>query len=167
MRKLITNNRGLTLIELVVTMVILSVLASVIVPSAQLTNKRVKEIELRADLREIREAIDKYKKDYDRLLTDKKIQDVQNKTGYPETLQILVDGDDFNGAFPYKHKYLRRIPRDPFHTPTEPNPKPEDTWGMRGYTDDPDSTQWNKEDVFDVYSLSDGTAIDGSKYKDW
>ncbi|UFS70868.1 type II secretion system GspH family protein [Geomonas sp. RF6] len=168
MRKLITNNRGLSLIELVVTLVILSILASVIIPSAQMTNRRGKEIELRANLRLIRTALDDFKKDYDRAqLSGSTLKDFGAggiKSGYPETLEVLVEGYDFGGVLPYKKKYLRRIPRDPFHVVTDPK---EEKWGMRSYTDNPDSTQWGKEDVYDVYSLSDETAIDGTKYKDW
>lgn len=154
------GSRGLTIIELVMTVAILGILATVIVPFTQMTVKRSKEIELRRTLRDVRTALDAYKKDYDELVKIK----VVNKSGYPETLDVLVEGEDFGGASPLKKKYLRRIPVDPFHRPP-PGEKPE--WGMRSYTDEPDSTTWGGEDVFDVYSLSEDTAIDGTKYNEW
>jgi len=163
MCKIFDNNRGLSLIELVVTMVILSVLAGLILPSARMTSTRVKEIELRRSLREIRTALDDYKKTFDRAVEEKKIVASLNQSGYPETLQVLVDGYDFGGLTNYKKKFLRRVPHDPFH-PVQGN---EELWGMRSYSDDADSSSWGGQDVFDVYSLSPGTAIDGTKYKDW
>jgi general secretion pathway protein G len=163
MRRILDNERGVSLIELVVTMVILGVLASLILPSAQMTSTRVKEIELRRDLREIRSALDDYKKYYDKAVLEGKIPKVENKSGYPETLQVLVDGFDFGGLTSYKMKFLRRIPSDPFHQVTGDEAK----WGLRSYSDEPDSSSWGGEDIFDVYSLSDRTAIDGTKYKDW
>lgn len=158
------DQRGLTLIELIITVAILGVLASVVVPSVQMTVKRTKELELRRDLRMIRTAIDDYKKSYDEAVKGGKIPSVQNKSGYPETLDELVEGKDFGGLYSYKKKFLRKIPPDPFNPPL-PGEKPQ--WGMRSYSDDPESTQWGGEDVYDVYSLSEGTAIDGTKYKDW
>jgi len=164
MFKLLDNNRGLSLTELVVTMVILGILASMILPSARMTAIRTKEIELKRNLREIRGAIDEYKKYYDKAVEEKKIIPSLNKPGgYPETLQVLVEGYDFGGAVSYKKKFLRKIPDDPFHPAREGEPK----WGMRSYEDEPDSNFWGGQDVFDIYSLSDGTAIDGTKYKDW
>ena len=163
MRRILDNNRGLSLIELVVTMVILSILAGLILPSARMTSKRVKEIELKRNLREIRTALDDFKKNNDKALTEKKTVEVVNKSGYPETLEVLVEGYDFGGLNASKKKFLRKVPRDPFH----PVQEGEDAWGMRSYVDDKDSTSWGGEDVFDVYSLSEETAIDGTKYKDW
>jgi len=163
MRKL-DNIRGISLIELIVTMIILSVLSLLILPSAQMTMKRNKEIELRRELRLIRTAIDDYRKTYDQAIIEKKLIASLNKSSYPETLQILVDGYDFGGLVDYKKKFLRRIPVDPFNPPT-PGEEPE--WGLRSYTDQLDSTTWGGEDVYDVYSLSGGTAIDGTKYTDW
>lgn len=84
--------------------------------------------------------------------------------GYPEELKLLVEGYDFGGMVDYKKKFLRRIPVDPFNPPMKGEvPK----WGLRSSIDEPDSTTWGGEDVFDVYSLSEETAIDGSKYKEW
>ena len=164
MKKEPANNRGISLIELLVTLVILSILAGLILPSAQMTMKRSRELELRRDLRIIRTAIDDYKKNYDQAIVDKKIQSVMDKSGYPETLQVLVDGYDFGGLTNYKKKFLRKIPVDPFN---RPQPGEEPKWGLRSYEDQADSSSWGGEDVYDVYSLSGETAIDGTKYKDW
>ena len=164
MKSSFDNNRGLSLIELIVTMIILSILSAVILPSAQMTMKRTREIELRRELRELRTAIDNYRKMYDQAVLERKLPIVVDKSGYPETLQVLVDGYDFGGLTNYKIKFLRRIPADPFNPP---QPGEEPKWGLRSYTDEPDSTNWGGEDVFDVYSLSGETAIDGTKYKDW
>ena len=158
------NMRGLSLVELIVTLTILTVLAALILPSAQLTAKRTKEIELRRNLRTIRTAIDDFKKTYDKAVEEKKIIQSLNKSGYPESLQQLVDGYDFGGLTSYKKKFLRRIPADPFSSPQKGE---EIKWGLRSYADQPDSTNWGGEDVYDVFSLSEQTAIDGTKYKDW
>lgn len=164
MRNVFSDNRGLSLVELVITLIILSILAMLVLPSAQMTGKRTKEIELRRNLRVMRTALDDYKKTYDKAIEDKKILSSLNKSGYPETLQELVDGTDFGGALSAPKKFLRKIPVDPFH-PVLKDGAPE--WGLRSYNDKPDSTSWGGEDVFDVYSLSEETAIDGTKYKDW
>jgi general secretion pathway protein G len=164
MKILRLDSRGLSLIELVVTISILAILAAIILPSAQMTVKRTKELELRRNLRTIRTALDDYKKAYDKAVDEKKIMAVLNKSGYPETLQKLVEGDDFGGAIKFKKKFLRKIPIDPFNPP---KPGEEILWGLRSYADQPDTTNWGGEDVYDVYSLSTDTAIDGSKYKDW
>jgi len=164
MMKALHAERGLTLVELVITLIILSVLCLLILPSAQLTSRRAKELELRRQLRVMRTAIDEYKRAYDKAVEDKKIISAMNKSGYPESLQELVDGTDFGGAISVKRKFLRKIPVDPF------NPKMKDKvpeWGLRSYADRADSTIWGGEDVYDVYSLSEETAIDGTKYKDW
>jgi general secretion pathway protein G len=158
------DNKGLSLIELIVTLVILSLLATLILPSAQLAVKRSKEFELRRTLRVMRTAIDDYKRTYDRAVEDKKLIASLNKSGAPETLQVLVEGYDFGGLTNYKKKFLRKIPVDPFNPP---KPGEEPKWGLRSYVDQPDSTVWGGEDVYDVFSLSQETAIDGTKYKDW
>ena len=165
MWKFLDNNRGLSLIELVVTLSILIILSSLILPSAQMAAKRTKEIELKRNLREIRTAIDDYKKYYDKVQSEQKGQQglTGQKTGYPETLELLVEGDDFGGLAKSKKKFLRRIPGDPFHKTEGDEP----AWGMRSHDDEPDSSSWGGQDVFDVYSLSKGTAIDGTKYEDW
>lgn len=159
MVKLSSNNSGLSLIELIVTMTILAILTSMIYPSVQLSAKRMKEVELKRNLRMMRTAIDEFKKASDA------VPIASTKNGYPETLDQLVEGvDNGDTAKPGKKKFLRRIPNDPFY-PVLKDGKPD--WGLRSYTDKPDSTSWGGEDVFDVYSQSDATAIDGTKYKDW
>jgi len=158
------GSSGLTLIELVVTVAILSILASLIVPLTQMTARRVKEIELRRNLRIVRTAIDDFKKTYDRAVDEKKILASADKSGYPETLQQLVDGYDFGGLVSYKKKFLRKIPVDPFNPP---KPGEEPKWTLRSYKDDADSTIWGGEDVYDIHSLSTETAIDGTKYNEW
>src|SRR4051812_9685882 len=166
MLQILKYSKGLSLIELVVTITILGILAAGIMPMASMTAKRTKELELRRDLRIIRTALDEFKKTYDKAVEDKKIIQSLNKnvSGYPESLTQLVEGYDFGGAYPSKKKFLRRLPVDPF------NPvkgKDEEMWGLRSYNDKADSTNWGGEDVYDVYSLSQGTAIDGTKYNDW
>ncbi|MBI1921785.1 MAG: type II secretion system protein [Geobacter sp.] len=160
----VRSQKGLTLIELIVTVTILAVLASLALPLSQMTTRRMKEIELRRNLRTIRTAIDEFKKTYDKGVEERRIIPSTNVSGYPEILEKLVEGHDFGGAIPYKKKFLRRIPPDPFHPP-QSGEKPE--WGLRSYTDDAESSTWGGEDVYDVYSLSEETAIDGSKYKEW
>jgi general secretion pathway protein G len=161
---MLSNRRGLSLIELIVAMVILSILASLVVPMAQMTSKRVKEIELRRSLRIIRTALDDYNRNYELGVAAGKITRSQNENGYPKTLQVLVEGYDFGGAYSFKKKFLRKIPQDPFAPPDAQEPK----WSLRGYKDDPDSKSGvTPDDVYDVYSLSKETAIDGTKYEDW
>jgi general secretion pathway protein G len=164
MGNLLRRRKGVTLLELIVTVSILAILAAGVVPLTRMTAKRTREIELRRNLRTIRTAIDDYKKSYDKAVDEKKISSVLNKTGYPETLQVLVDGFDFGGLYAYKKKFLRRIPADPMNPP---GPGEEPKWGLRSYNDKPDTTTWGGEDVYDIYSLSEGTAIDGTKYRDW
>ncbi len=158
------NSSGLTLIELVITVAILSVLALLVMPTTQMTAKRAKEIELRRNLRIVRTAIDEFKTSYDKAVDEKKILASVDKTGYPETLQQLVDGYDFGGLYSYKKKFLRSIPVDPFNPP---KPGEELKWTLRSYKDEPDSTTWGGEDVYDVHSTSTETAIDGTKYNEW
>jgi general secretion pathway protein G len=147
---------GFTLIELIVTVFIISILVGVAVPLARNSIKRQKEVELREALRDIRTAIDKYKDASDRGFIPAKV----DSEGYPEKLQQLVDGVDMNGTVGKKLKLLRRIPIDPMTNTTE--------WGLRSYQDDPkNSASWGGQNVFDVYTKSQGTALDGTKYKDW
>ncbi|WP_439645239.1 type II secretion system protein [Geotalea toluenoxydans] len=144
---LIRNNSGVSLVELVVTLVILSILAAIILPSAQMTARRTKELELKRNLRVIRTALDEFKKKYDQAVADKKITPSLNdmQSGYPKTLNMLVEGYDFGGLTESNIKFLRRIPRDPFN-PAKPGEevKEEELWGLRSYKDKPDSTTWGK-----------------------
>lgn len=146
---------GMTLLELIIACGILLVLATVAVPLARVGVEERKETELRQDLREMRTAIDRYKDDADKNL----IQVQAGTEGYPPDLQTLVDGVQLSGAQDQKVHYLRKIPTDPFTGDTN--------WGLRSVQDDPDSTQWGGQDVFDVYSREQGTALNGTKYSDW
>jgi general secretion pathway protein G len=146
---------GFTLLELMVAVSILLVLATMALPVAKTKIKRDKEIELRRALREIRTAIDRYKDAADQGLI---AVDVDTE-GYPPKLETLVDGVELAGKPDRRVRFLRRIPRDPFTNSTE--------WGKRGVQDDPKSRSWNGENVFDVYSLSSGIALDGTRYADW
>lgn len=141
-------------------MAILAVLATIVLPMAEVTVKRGKEIELRRSLREIRMAIDNYKADFDKAVLEKKIIAAINETGYPETLEELVEGSDWGGLYPYQRRYLRRLPKDPFDEYDE-------GWGLRSYTDDPDSTVYGGGDIYDVYSQSQRYALDGTLYNTW
>jgi general secretion pathway protein G len=149
------RHRGFTLIELLVTVAVISILVGVAVPLARNSIKRQKEIALRAALREIRTAIDKYKDASDRGFIMVKV----DTEGYPETLQILVDGVQMVGQVDKKLKFLRRIPIDPMTNSTE--------WGQRSYQDDPKASSWGGQNVFDVYTKSEGTALDGTNYREW
>lgn len=152
------RERGYTYLELVATAGILLILASGILPLARVTVKRQHEIELRRSLRDIREAIDRYKAAVDAGQiggTDVKL----GSEGYPPTLQTLVVGVSQVGRLDHKLKFLRRVPIDPLTRTAE--------WGMRCYQDDPDETSWCGQNVWDVYSQSEGTALDGTKYKEW
>jgi len=151
----VKGHRGFTLIELLVTVLVISILAGLAVPLARNSIKRQREIELRTALREIRYALDKYKDLSDRGFIMMKV----DTEGYPETLQVLVDGVQLVGQVDKKMKFLRRIPMDPMTRSAE--------WGMRSYQDDPKSSSWGGQNVFDVYTKSEGTAFDGTKYKDW
>lgn len=145
---------------MIIALAILAVLATVVVPMAEVTVKRGKELELRRSLREIRTAIDNYKADYDRAVEEKKIITSIDETGYPEDLESLLEGDDWGGLYPYKRKYLRRLPKDPFDEYDE-------GWGLRSYEDDPDSTFYSGKDIYDVYSQSQRRALDGTLYNTW
>jgi general secretion pathway protein G len=146
------SEHGLTLVELIVTVAILSILASAAIPIARFKVKREKERELRHDLWEMRDAIDHYKDAADRGGIQTKV-DSQN---YPPDLETLVNGVDIQGK---KVKFLRRIPVDPMTGKAE--------WGLHSMQDDPGSDSYGGQSVFDVYSKSGGTALDGTKYSDW
>lgn len=147
------GQRGFTLIELIVATIILSILVGMAVPIAKNAVNRERERELRYDLWQMRDAIDRYKDAADKgALPPQKLGSV----GYPPDLDTLVKGVDVSAG--KKLKFLRKIPVDPMT---------KEEWGMRSSQDDKDSTSWGGQDVFDVYTKSDGVALDGSKYKDW
>jgi general secretion pathway protein G len=149
---------GFTLLELIITLAIIAVLAAGTVPVARNMINREKEMELRRNLREIRKAIDAYKRFCESggvSPLDKKVDD----ECYPPELQTLVDGIRPPNKVDEIRRFLRHIPNDPFLG------KPE--WGLRSVQDDPDSTAWGGQNVYDVYSKASGTALDGSKYSDW
>lgn len=150
---------GYTFVELVVVGAMLMILASAILPLARVTIQRQREVELHRTLRELRSAIDKYKDAADKGM----IGSVDLKSGaegYPPDLETLVEGVRMaNDASGRKLKFLRRIPIDPMTKSSE--------WGLRSYQDDPEATTWGGQNVFDVFTKSTGTALDGTKYKDW
>jgi general secretion pathway protein G len=159
--------KGLSLIELVVTITILGVLAAGVIPLTRMTAQRTKEIELRRNLRTIRSAIDEFKKKCDKVPSNAPPPESCMPHNYPKTLEVLLEGADFGDAKAGRIKFLRRKIYDPFHPPESNN---DETWGwnLRSSVDNPDSTVWGNEDVFDVYSMSEGNAIDGkSKYNQW
>ena len=172
MASLWQRKKGFTLVEMLITLTILAILAAAIMPIAKTAIKREKEIELRRNLRIIREALDAYKK----LADEKMIEVEEEQEGYPPDLETLVKGIEVKadqaqsqpllGQPPAKSdsekkivKFLRRIPRDPMTGSIE--------WGLRSYQDEPDADDWGGENVYDVYTKSPGTALDGTKYKDW
>lgn len=155
----VTSARGFTFIELIIVSTILIILASAVMPLAKVASQRQKEAELRRSLREMRTAIDKFK-DY---ADTNRIAAYELQFGsenYPASLDVLVEGvavaNDTTGR---KLKFLRRIPIDPMTGRAE--------WGMRAYQDNADSKVWGGQNVYDVYSKSEGIALDGTKYRDW
>jgi general secretion pathway protein G len=162
-KRRLPSEAGLTLLELIVSCAILMLLASAALPIARFTALRERENELRRDLRSMREAIDRYKELADRA----QIRVDATTGGYPPDLDTLVKGvpltgmgvGTVGGASSKTIHFLRRIPTDPMTGQAD--------WGLRSVEDDPDSTSWGGKDVFDVYSKSMGTAMDGTKYSDW
>lgn len=154
MRRRPTSERGFTLAELVMVAALLALLSTMVLPVAKFNVKRHKETDLRLALRQMRTAIDEYKRLSDQGLIPIKM----GGEGYPEDLEELVDGVALVGQ-ETKRKFLRRIPVDPMTGKAE--------WGLRSYQDEPDTTSWGGQNVYDVYSLSEGVALDGTEYKDW
>lgn len=146
------SHRGFTLIELIVATAILVILTGLAVPMARVSIKRERERELRHDLWELRDAIDRYKDAADRGGFQIKV----GSEGYPPDLDTLVNGVDVGGK---KLRFLRKIPIDPMTGNTE--------WGLRAMQDDPTSDSWGGQNVFDVFTKSQGTGLDGTPYKEW
>lgn len=144
--------RGTTLVEMIAAIAILMILMSAAIPVVRFTIKRQKETELRRDLWEMRAAIDRYKEFADRNAFQTRV----GSNNYPKDLENLVKGEDVQGK---KLRFLRRIPVDPMTGNND--------WGLRSDQDDPTSDTWGGQNLFDVYTKSDGTALDGTKYKDW
>jgi len=153
--------RGFTLIELLVVLAVVGLLAALTVPVAEVSVQRTREQELRLALREIRSAIDAYKKAYDEGRIARKL----DSTGYPETLSVLVEGvDDAKDPKKKKIYFLRRLPPDPMHA--EATADPSESWGMRSYESPPNEPQPGK-DVYDVYSRSGRIGLNGVPYSKW
>jgi general secretion pathway protein G len=158
----VRNRSGFTLLELIIVLSILSILTAAAVPMVRNSVRRERESELRLALRELRQAIDRYKKYHDDSNGTAIPLEFKTPTGYPKELKLLVEGfipANTVGLSGNRVRFMRRLPIDPITGNSE--------WGMRSYKDAPDSTSWGEEDVFDVYSKSDGTALNGTKYKDW
>lgn len=156
-RKKARRNReaGMTLLELIIACSILIILASAALPVARYSIVRSKEVELRRDLREMKDAIDRYKDAADK----NQIRVEVGSEGYPPDLETLVKGVQLGASADHKIRFLRKIPVDPITGKAD--------WGLRAVQDDPDSTSWGGKNVFDVYSKSQATALDGTKYSDW
>jgi general secretion pathway protein G len=149
------RDEGMTLVELIVSFMILLILTSLALPLARVRIKREKEHELHYALREMRDAINRYKDASDRGLIQVKL----GTEGYPPDLETLVKGVDVVGQVDKKFRFLRRIPMDPMTHSTE--------WGMRSMQDDPTSSTFGGQNVFDVFTKSQDKALDGTKYSDW
>lgn len=147
------GNKGFTLAELVMVVALVAVLSSMVLPVAKFTVKRSKETELRLALRQVRTAIDEYKRLSDQGMIPVKI----GGEGYPESLDELVEGVEIVGQ-ETERRFLRRIPTDPMTR---------DDWELRSYQDDMDATSWGGENVYDIRTSSEGIAIDGTKYAEW
>jgi general secretion pathway protein G len=151
----VSRQGGFTIVELAVVAAMIAILTAMVVPVAKYTLKRQDEIELRYQLRLMRDAIDKYKQFSDLGLIPMQL----GSEGYPKDLTTLVEGVTLVGQLDKKQKFLRRVPIDPMTKKAE--------WGMRSFQDEPDTIAWGGQNIYDVFSLSSGRAIDGTYYKDW
>jgi general secretion pathway protein G len=150
-----SRHQGFTFVELIAAITIILILTSMALPLARVQVQRTREVELRRALRQMRDAIDRYKD-----FSDRGMIPVKTDTfGYPPDLRTLVEGVPLKGTATAKYKFLRRIPVDPMTGSAE--------WGLRSMQDDLDSRGWGGQNVFDVYSKSQGTALDGTQYVDW
>ena len=161
----IQNHHGFTLLEIIIVITILSILTAAAVPMVRNSVKRQREEDLRIALRQLRQAIDQYRDFYDRnpAAIPLELQTTETRQSHcPPNLEVLVEGffpANVVGTSGAKKRFLRRLPEDPITGSTD--------WGMRAYKDEPDATSWGGGDVFDVFSKSDGTALNGTKYKTW
>jgi len=147
--------RGYSIVELIMVCTLLLILTAMVVPITRFQVTQQKEAELRAALRLMRNAIDDFKRYSDQGLIPVKL----DSEGYPATLDALTEGVDLVGQVKKKKKFLRKVPIDPMTGKAE--------WGLRSYQDDPDSKSWGRQNVYDVFSLSDRVALDRTKYSDW
>lgn len=155
------GERGATLVELLVVLTILSLLAAAAVPFAETAVMRQKERDLQETLREVRTAIDRFQDDWRTGAMDDET-DAASEAGLPVTLDVLVEG--VNGAEGETLRYLRRLPENPF---APRGAEFEEAWLLLGYSDPPDATVWNGEDVYDIRARTERTALDGSEIADW
>lgn len=149
------RKRGYTMVEMVVVCALLVIVAAVALPTAKYSIKRGKEMELRQALRQMRNAIDEFKRYSDAGLIPVEL----GTDGYPSELEILIEGVEVIGQIDKSVRFLRRLPVDPMTGEAE--------WGLRSFQDDFDSDSWGGENVFDVYSLSEGVGLDGVPYQEW
>lgn len=153
---------GFSLLEIIIVLTIMAILAGATYPLMRNTVRRQREVALREALRDLRDAIDDYKRFNDQSGGQAIPIEWRSKSGYPKNLEILVEGfipANVIGTEGTKVRFLRRLPRDPMTDSTE--------WGIRATDDEPDANSWSGEDVFDVYSKADGVAFDGTKYRNW
>lgn len=150
------RQRGVTMLEVMITIAVLLVLAAAALPVARTAIKRQRELELRSALREMRNAVDMYKKYSDQGLL---AQVGLESEGYPKDLETLVEGANQVGAIDKKVRFLRRVPKDPMTNTYD--------WGLRSLQDDPNSLSWGRQNLYDVYTTSEGVGLDGTAYNTW
>lgn len=150
------REKGFTLLEVLITIALLLILAAATIPVAKTSMKRQREMELRAALRVMRDAIDEYKRYFDQGLIQK---EGLTSEGYPPDLETLVEGVNLVGQIDKKARFLRRIPKDPMTSSYD--------WGLRSLKDDHDAKSWGGDEVYDIYTQSEGVALDGTEYRNW